>query len=78
MWYIYIYIKKTIRGYKQYIYLQRELKTKQMIIIIIIIVLLIIITITIVIIIIEQKVNSKALRNDKRPVARKLYENIIY
>ena len=47
-------------------------------IIIIIIVLLIIITITIVIIIIEQKVNSKALRNDKRPVARKLYENIIY
>ena len=77
MWYIYIYIKKTIRGYKQYIYLQRELKTKQMIIIIII-VLLIIITITIVIIIIEQKVNSKALRNDKRPVARKLYENIIY
>ena len=76
MWYIYIYIKKTIRGYKQYIYLQRELKTKQMIIIII--VLLIIITITIVIIIIEQKVNSKALRNDKRPVARKLYENIIY
>ena len=77
MIYIYIYIKKTIRGYKQYIYLQRELKTKQMIIIIII-VLLIIITITIVIIIIEQKVNSKALRNDKRPVARKLYENIIY
>ena len=76
MWYIYIK-KKTLRGYKQYIHLQRELKTKQMIIIIII-VLLIIITITIVIIIIEQKVNSKALRNDKRPVARKLYENIIY